>query len=347
VLGLSQKIDYKSAGVDIDAGNKAVELMKSYVKSTWGPEVLADLGGFGGFFSLNVGKFKNPVLVAGTDGVGTKLKVAFMADKHDTIGIDAVAMCVNDILVCGAAPLFFLDYIALGKMKPEKVALIVKGISEGCREAGCALIGGETAEMPGMYDENEYDIAGFAVGIVEREKIIDGSRINPGDLIIGLGSSGLHSNGFSLVRKILFEIQGYDVDMYVPDLGCTIAEEILKPTRIYTSSVRKVLEEVSVSGMAHITGGGIIENLARILPEGCRALLSGDSWERPAVFNWIKKLGGIDEHEMYRTFNNGIGLVMVVNARDADKTLGLLKDCGEKAFVIGKVVLGERGVEIL
>ncbi|NLO89826.1 MAG: phosphoribosylformylglycinamidine cyclo-ligase [Clostridia bacterium] len=344
---MSQKIDYKSAGVDIDAGNKAVELMKKHVKSTWGPEVLAELGGFGGFFSLDIGKFKSPVLVAGTDGVGTKLKVAFMADKHDTIGIDAVAMCVNDILVCGATPLFFLDYIALGKMEPEKVALIVKGISEGCKEAGCALIGGETAEMPGMYDENEYDIAGFAVGIVEREKIIDGSRINPGDLIFGLGSSGLHSNGFSLVRKILFEIKGYDVDMYVPDLDCTIAEEILKPTRIYTSSVRKVLGEVSLSGMAHITGGGIIENIARILPEGCRALIKGDSWERPVVFNWLQKMGGIEEHEMYRTFNNGIGLVMIVNARDADKTLGLLKDCGEKTFVIGEVVSGESGVEIL
>jgi len=352
VLGLSQKVDYKSAGVDIDAGNKAVELMKEYVKSTWGPEVLADLGGFGGFFSLNMGKFniskfKNPVLVAGTDGVGTKLKVASMADKHDTVGIDAVAMCVNDILVCGAAPLFFLDYIAVGKMNPEKVALIVKGISEGCREAGCALIGGETAEMPGMYDEDEYDIAGFAVGIVEREKIIDGSSIKPGDLIIGLGSSGLHSNGYSLVRKILFEIHGYDVDTYISDLGCTIAEEILKPTKIYVSSVLRVLDEVSISGMAHITGGGLIENLIRILPEGCRAIINGGSWERPVVFDWIKKLGNVDDHEMHRTFNNGIGLVLIVNARDGDKTLDLLKKYGEKAFNIGRIVSGEKGVEII
>jgi len=347
VLALFQKIDYEAAGVSIDAGNKAVELMKKFVKSTWGPEVLTDLGGFGGFFFLDTGKFKNPVLVAGTDGVGTKLKVAFMAGEHETVGIDAVAMCVNDILVCGASPLFFLDYIAVGKMKPEKVALIVKGVSEGCREAGCALIGGETAEMPGMYGEEEYDIAGFAVGVVERDRIIDGSKIRPGNLLIGLSSSGLHSNGFSMVRKILFEMYDFKIDDYIPELGCTLAEELLKPTRIYVPAVLNILNEISVLGMAHITGGGILENLARILPDGCGAEIKRDSWVRHAIFGWLQKLGNVEEREMYRTFNNGIGLVLVVDSREAAKALELLEKHGERAFLIGEVVSGSRKVEIV
>lgn len=342
-----ERIDYASSGVNIDAGNKAVDLMREYVKSTWGKEVLADLGGFGGLFALNTGGLANPVLVAGTDGVGTKLKVAFMADKHDTIGIDAVAMCVNDIVVQGAVPLFFLDYIAVGKMVPERVAQIVKGVSQGCRDAGCALIGGETAEMPGMYAEDEYDIAGFAVGIVDRDKIVDGSGIKPGDQLIGLSSSGVHSNGFSLVRKTLFEVKGLKVEDYVPDLGSTIGEELLKPTRIYASVIGPLLDTVNILGMAHITGGGISENIARILPEGCKALVRKGSWEVLPVFSWLQELGSIEAKEMYRTFNNGIGLVLAVRDEDTGAVLDWCGKAGEKAFHIGEIVSGERVVEVL
>lgn len=341
------KIDYASSGVDIDAGNKAVDLMRGYVKSTWGNEVLADLGGFGGLFALNIGGYTDPVLVAGTDGVGTKLMVAIMADRHDTIGIDAVAMCVNDIAVQGAAPLFFLDYIAVGKMVPEKVADIVKGVSLGCRDAGCALIGGETAEMPGMYAEDEYDIAGFAVGIVNRDKIIDGSKIKPGDHLIGLSSSGLHSNGFSLVRKIIFEVGGFKVDQYIPELGCTVAEELLKPTRIYASILSGLMSSVDILGMAHITGGGITENLARILPEGCKGLIKKGSWQVPPVFPWLQELGSVEDKEMYRTFNNGIGMILAVKAEDAGGVLDWCREKGEKAFHLGEIVSGNREVEII
>ena len=342
----SQRIDYASSGVDIDAGNRAVDLMRGYVKNTWGKEVLADLGGFGGLFALDTSKYANPVLVAGTDGVGTKLMVAFMADKHDTIGIDAVAMCVNDICVQGAQPLFFLDYIAVGKMLPEKVAQIVKGISEGCRQSGCALIGGETAEMPGMYAEDEYDIAGFAVGIVDRDKIVDGSGIKPGDQLLALSSSGLHSNGFSLVRKIVFEVNGIKVDDYIPELGCTVAEELLKPTRIYAEIIQKLLQKVNVLGFAHITGGGLTENIARILPEGCQARIRKDSWEKPLIFDWLQKLGNVEQADMYRTFNNGLGLVFAVRDEEVSTVLDLCRQEGEKVFHVGEVVSGSRTVEI-
>lgn len=343
----TERIDYASSGVDIDAGNKAVDLMRQHVKSTWGKEVLADLGGFGGLFALDTAGYAEPVLVAGTDGVGTKLKVAFLADKHDTIGIDAVAMCVNDISVQGARPLFFLDYIAVGKMLPEKVAQIVKGISEGCRQGGCALIGGETAEMPGMYAEDEYDIAGFAVGIVDRDKIVDGSGIKAGDRLMALGSSGLHSNGFSLVRKIVFEINDIDVEEYIPDLGCTLAEELLKPTKIYTPIIQKLMAEVKILGMAHITGGGITENIARILPPDCKALLQKGSWNQPAVFGWLQSLGNIDQKDMYRTFNNGLGLVFVVTEQDVEKVIQICRTAGEDVWQIGQVVSGPPVVEIV
>lgn len=342
----SKRVDYASSGVDIDAGNRAVDLMRGYVKDTWGKEVLADLGGFGGLFALDTSKYTDPVLVAGTDGVGTKLMVAFKADRHDTIGIDAVAMSVNDICVQGARPLFFLDYIAVGKMLPEKVAQIVKGVSEGCRQSGCALIGGETAEMPGMYTEDEYDIAGFAVGIVDRDKIVDGSGITPGDQLLALSSSGLHSNGFSLVRKIVFEINGIKIDAYIPELGCTVAEELLKPTRIYAAIIQKLLHKVNVLGFAHITGGGLTENIARVLPEGCQARIRKDSWEKPLVFDWLQKLGNVDAKDMYRTFNNGLGLVFVVKKEEVSPVLDLCRREGEKVFHIGEVVSGTRKVEI-
>lgn len=343
----AERIDYASSGVDIDAGNQAVDLMRDYVKSTWGREVLADLGGFGGLFALNASGYSNPVLVAGTDGVGTKLKVAFMADKHDTIGIDGVAMCVNDIAVQGALPLFFLDYIAVGKMVPEKVAQIVKGVSAGCLQGGCALIGGETAEMPGMYAEDEYDIAGFAVGIVDRDKIVDGSSIKAGDQLMALSSSGLHSNGFSLVRKIVFEVAGLKIDSYVPELGCTVAEELLKPTRIYASIIHKLLDKVNLLGMAHITGGGITENTARILPEGCKALIRKGSWQQPPVFQWLQELGNVAPKDMYRTFNNGIGLVLAVRPEDVEAVYAACAAAGEKVFHVGEVVSGPRAVEIV
>lgn len=341
------RIDYASSGVDIDAGNRAVDLMRDHVKSTWSEEVLADLGGFGGLFALDTQGYAKPVLIAGTDGVGTKLKVAFVADRHDTVGIDAVAMCVNDIAVQGAVPLFFLDYIAIHRLVPEKVAEIVKGISVGCRQAGCALIGGETAEMPGMYAEGEYDIAGFAVGIADRDKIVDGSGIRPGDQLVGISSSGIHSNGFSLVRKIVFDIHGFEIDRYVPELGCTLADELLRPTKIYVPLISRLLSKTEILGMAHITGGGITENVARILPEGCSALIEKGSWDVPPVFPWLKDLGGIEEKEMYRTFNNGIGLVLSVKANELNRVLQICEEAGEKAYHIGEVVSGEKKVKIV
>ncbi len=343
----TERIDYASAGVNIDAGNKAVEMMRKHVKSTWGKEVLADLGGFGGLFALDVSGYSEPVLVAGTDGVGTKLKVAFLADKHDSIGIDAVAMCVNDIAVQGARPLFFLDYIAVGKMLPEKVAQIVKGVSEGCRQGGCALIGGETAEMPGMYAEDEYDIAGFAVGIVERQQIVDGLSISPGNRLMALSSSGLHSNGFSLVRKIVFEVSGLKVEDYIPELGCTVGQELLKPTKIYASVIQRLLAEVEVLGMAHITGGGLTENVARILPSDCKAVIEKGSWNQPPVFPWLKEMGNVDQKDMYRTFNNGIGLVFVVRENDVEKINGVCRAAGEQVWQIGEIFPGSREVEIV
>nr|WP_255654883.1 phosphoribosylformylglycinamidine cyclo-ligase [Cohnella sp. REN36] len=343
---------YKQAGVDIAAGNEAVERMKKHVKRTFRPEVLTGLGGFGGLFGLNKDKYEEPVLVSGTDGVGTKLKLAFQMDKHDTIGIDAVAMCVNDVVVTGAEPLFFLDYLACGQLVPEKIEAIVKGVADGCEQAGCALIGGETAEMPGMYQDGEYDIAGFTVGIVDKPKAIDGSSIAPGDAVIGLGSSGVHSNGFSLVRRLLLEQQGYGLADKLPELeGKTLGEVLIEPTRIYVKSVLKLLEHVRVKGMAHITGGGFIENIPRVLPEGVNVDIERGSWPVQPVFGLMQRDGSISDRDMYTTFNMGIGMVLVVPAEQAEQALALAKENGEAAYLIGRVTEGSRivtfgGVEL-
>lgn len=334
-------LTYSEAGVDITKGNEAVDLIKPLVKSTFRPEVITELGGFGGLFALNTDKYQQPVLVSGTDGVGTKLKIAFQMGKHDTIGIDAVAMCVNDILVSGAEPLFFLDYLAVGKLEPVQVAAIVKGIAEGCRQAGCALIGGETAEMPGFYSVGEYDVAGFVVGIVDRAKIIDGSTIEAGDVILGLPSTGLHSNGFSLARKVLLEKSKYSLNQHIPQLGKILGEALLEPTKIYVSLVKQIINSVNVKGMAHITGGGLIENLPRILPEQCQAVLNKNNWDKPAVFDLIQELGNIAEEEMYRTFNMGIGMAIIASPQNAKKISALCAGLGEKVYHIGYIEKGE------
>lgn len=338
-----KKMTYKEAGVDVDAGNRAVELMKGHVRSTLRPGVLGNIGGFAGFFELDVSKYREPILVSGTDGVGTKLKVAFMMDKHDTIGVDGVAMCVNDILVHGAEPLFFLDYIALGKLVPEKVADIVKGVAEGCKMAGCVLLGGETAEMPGMYAEDEYDLAGFAVGVVDKPRIIDGSAINENDIVIGIASSGLHSNGYSLARKVFFDLGKLSPSDYVEEFGKTLGEEILTPTKIYSKVVNS-LENFSIHGMAHITGGGLIENLPRILPKGFEARINKGIWEIPPVFSMLKKIGRLEEREMYRTFNMGIGYVIIASEEEAAEIVNVVKQQGENAWIIGRVSKGKGGV---
>lgn len=343
---------YKQAGVDIAAGNEAVERMKKHVKKTFRPEVLTGLGGFGGLFGLNKDKYEEPVLVSGTDGVGTKLKLAFQMDKHDTIGIDAVAMCVNDVVVTGAEPLFFLDYLATGKLVPEKIEAIVKGVADGCAQAGCALIGGETAEMPGMYQDGEYDIAGFTVGIVDKPKIVDGSNIAPGDAVIGLASSGVHSNGFSLVRRLLLEQKGYSLGDKLPELGGrTLGETLLEPTRIYVKQVLKLLESVQVKGMAHITGGGFIENIPRVLPEGVNVDIKRGSWPVHPIFGLMQRDGSISDRDMYTTFNMGVGMVLVVPADQAERAVAIAKEQGEQAYVIGSVTAGSKivtfeGVEL-
>jgi phosphoribosylformylglycinamidine cyclo-ligase len=334
---------YKKAGVDIAAGNEAVERMKKHVKRTYRPEVLAELGGFGGLFSVNKEKYEEPVLVSGTDGVGTKLKLAFAMDKHDTIGIDAVAMCVNDIIVQGAEPLFFLDYLACDKVVPEKIEAIVAGISEGCVQAGCSLIGGETAEMPGMYGEGEYDIAGFTVGIVDRPKMIDGSTIAAGDAVIGFASSGIHSNGFSLVRRLLLEEAGLSLQQQLDELdGAKLGDVLLEPTRIYVKSALKLIEQVNVKGMAHITGGGFIENIPRVLPEGVNVDIAYGSWPILPIFGLMQEKGGITNRDMFTTFNMGIGLVVVVPADQAEQALSVAAELGEKAYRIGTVTEGSR-----
>ncbi|MBE9917468.1 phosphoribosylformylglycinamidine cyclo-ligase [Paenibacillus donghaensis] len=332
---------YKNAGVDIAAGNEAVERMKKHVKRTFRPEVMTDLGGFGALFGLNKEKYEEPVLVSGTDGVGTKLKIAFAMDRHDTIGIDAVAMCVNDIVVQGAEPLFFLDYLACDKVVPEKIEAIVAGIAEGCHQAGCALIGGETAEMPGMYAEGEYDIAGFTVGVVDKSKIINGADIAPGDTVIGLASSGVHSNGFSLVRKLLLEQEGYSLQDSVPELGGTLGDALLAPTKIYVKPLLGLLEQLPVKGMAHITGGGFIENIPRMLPDHVNVDIEYGSWPILPIFELMQRKGSISGRDMFTTFNMGIGLVLVVKAEDAEKAVGFLKEQGEEAYIIGKVTEGE------
>jgi phosphoribosylformylglycinamidine cyclo-ligase len=338
-------IDYKSAGVDVEAGYEAVKLMRGDVKKTFRPEVLTDIGGFGGLFALDKSKYEEPVLVSGTDGVGTKLKIAFLMDKHDTIGIDAVAMCVNDIVCGGAEPLFFLDYIALGKNKPEKVSQIVKGVADGCIMSGCSLIGGETAEMPGFYPENEYDVAGFAVGIVDRKKIIDGKSIKEGDVLIGLPSSGLHSNGFSLVRKLL-NPDPEKLKEYVQSLGTTLGEELLKPTRIYVKTILDLKEKFNIKGISHITGGGFIENIPRMIPEGLRVKINLGTWPVLPIFTLLQQLGGISERSIYNTFNMGIGMVMAVDAEAAKNIVDHLKAKGEAAYIIGEVIKGEAGVDL-
>lgn len=342
----NNKLTYSLAGVDIEKGNEAVEMYKPLVKKTMRKEVLTGLGGFGGLFALDLSKTKNPVLVSGTDGVGTKLAVAQKIGRHDTIGIDCVAMCVNDIVVSGAEPLFFLDYLAVGKLEPEDVAQIVKGIAEGCLQAGCALIGGETAEMPGFYDPGEYDVAGFVVGMVDKEKIIDGSTIKPGDALIGISSSGLHSNGYSLARKIAFDVLECKPTDHLPELNCTIGDELLKPTRIYVQLVKDLLETYPVKGMVHVTGGGLIENPPRILPKGTHIELEYGSWPILPVFNLLQKGGNVDSMEMLKTFNMGIGFVLVVSNEEKDDILQWLNKRGEAAYEIGRVVEGTPGVTI-
>jgi phosphoribosylformylglycinamidine cyclo-ligase len=341
-MGKRQSKDrYAEAGVDIEAGKNFVEAIKPIVSKTFKSNVLSDLGGFAGLFSLNLGNIENPVLVSSTDGVGTKLKVAFMLDKHDTIGIDLVAMGVNDILVQGATPLFFLDYLSMGRLSHDTAVEIIRGISQGCKEANCALIGGETAEMPGFYAEKEYDLAGFSVGIVDAGKIIDGSEIAVGHRLIGVGSSGLHSNGYSLVRRIIFEGLKMSVDDHVEEFGRTVGEELLEPTKIYARTILSLLKNFQLFGISHITGGGIIENLPRILPSNCRAIISRSSWSPQPIFHFIRKAGNITDEEMMRTFNNGIGLILVVAEKDLQDVVQQIGAMGEKGYPIGWIE--ERG----
>ena len=340
---------YKAAGVDVEAGYKAVELMREHVMKTFIPGVLSDIGGFGGAFELPKGTYTNPVLVSGTDGVGTKLRIAFIMDKHDTIGQDCVAMCVNDIVCSGAKPLIFLDYLAVGKNQPEKVADIVKGVAEGCIKAGCALIGGETAEMPGFYGEDEYDLAGFSVGIVDKDKMIDGTKVKEGNLLIGLPSSGVHSNGYSLVRRI-FNINSNNdrekLEQYIDSLGAKVGEELLKPTRIYVKIVADLIEKFSINAISHITGGGFIENIPRMLPKNLKARIDKNSWDRPPIFDLIQSSGAVDERDMFNTFNMGIGMVLAVEETQGDQIIKHLKSIGEKAYIIGEVVEGTNEVKL-
>lgn len=335
-----EELTYKKAGVDIDEGDRFVRLISPVVKKTFRREVMTDIGSFGALFRLDVKKYKEPVLVSGTDGVGTKLKIAFMMDRHDTVGVDLVAMCVNDILTLGAEPLFFLDYFATGKLKAEKARDMVSGIAQGCKEAGCALIGGETAEMPGFYKEDEYDLAGFAVGAVDRSEIIDGSRITEGDAVIGLASSGLHSNGYSLARKVFFEAARLAADTYMPELNTTIGEELLKPTRIYVKAFEALKNKADIKGMAHITGGGITGNLPRILGEGLTAVIREKSWKVPPVFSLIKSMGNVPDHDMKKTFNLGVGYVIVLPEKDSELSVSVLKQYGFETFHIGFIEKG-------
>ena len=333
---------YAAAGVDVTAGYKAVELMKDSVKKTLTDAVLNGLGGFGGMYELPQG-YEKPVLVSGTDGCGTKVKLAFLMDKHDTIGIDAVAMCVNDIVCCGAKPLFFLDYIAIGKNYPEKVATIVSGVAKGCLDSGCSLIGGETAEHPGLMPIDEYDIGGFAVGIVEKDKILNNDNVNTGDVLVAIPSSGVHSNGFSLVRKV-FNVENADLTQYVESLGTTLGEALLTPTKLYVKPALAVLEEVNVKSIAHITGGGFFENIPRALPEGKTAKIKYDDVRVLPIFDLIKETGNIPTDHMFSTFNMGVGMIMIVSPEEAEKTIEILKAQGEDAYVLGSVVDGEEGV---
>ena len=340
-------MDYKKAGVDIEAGYKSVELMKQYVKGTMRPEVMGGLGGFSGAFSMeSIKKMEKPVLLSGTDGVGTKIKLAFLMDRHDTVGIDCVAMCINDVACAGGEPLFFLDYIACGKNYPEKIAAIVKGVAEGCKQAGAALIGGETAEHPGLMPEDEYDLAGFAVGVADEKDLITGENIKAGDVLVGIASSGVHSNGFSLVRKV-FEMTKESLDTYYDELGTTLGEALLAPTKIYVKAMKAIKDAgVTVKGCSHITGGGFYENIPRMLPEGILEVVEKNSYEVPAIFKLLQKKGNIEEKMMYNTYNMGLGMVLAVDAADVEKTLAAIREAGETPFVVGHCEAGEKGVTL-
>lgn len=340
-------MDYKKAGVDIEAGYRSVELMKKHVKETMRPEVLGGLGGFSGAFSLEaVKKMEKPVLLSGTDGVGTKIKLAFLMDKHDTVGIDCVAMCINDVACAGGEPLFFLDYIACGKNYPEKIAAIVKGVAEGCKQAGAALIGGETAEHPGLMPEDEYDLAGFAVGVADEKELITGENIKDGDVLVGIASSGVHSNGFSLVRKV-FEMTKESLDTYYDELGTTLGEALLAPTKIYVKALKAVKDAgVTIKGCSHITGGGFYENIPRMLPEGAHAVVEKNSYEVPAIFKLLQKKGEIAEEMMYNTYNMGLGMVLAVDAADVDKVMEAVRKAGETPYRVGYIQAGQKGVTV-
>ena len=340
-------MDYKNSGVDIEAGYKSVELMKKYVKETMRPEVLGGLGGFSGAFSLGkIKEMENPVLLSGTDGCGTKVKLAFLMDKHDTIGIDAVAMCVNDVACAGGEPLFFLDYIACGKNYPEKIATIVSGVAEGCKQSGCALVGGETAEHPGLMPEDEYDLAGFAVGVVDEKDIITGKDLKAGDVLIGMASTGVHSNGFSLVRKI-FKMDKETLNTYHEELGTTLGEALLAPTRIYVKAMKSIKDAgVRVKACSHITGGGFYENIPRMLPEGKHAVVRKDSYEVPAIFKMMQRVGDIEEEMMYNTYNMGLGMIVAVDPADVEKTMEAIKATGDTPYIVGEIKDGEKGVTL-
>ena len=341
----SESKSYAAAGVDVTAGYRAVELIKAHVARTNIPGVLSGLGGFGGVFEPNLAGMKRPVLVSGTDGVGTKLKIAFLMDKHDTVGIDCVAMCVNDVACSGAQPLFFLDYIACGKNVPERIAAIVAGVAEGCVQGGGALIGGETAEMPGFYPQEEYDLAGFSVGLADYDRLVDGSRVRPGDALIGVRSSGVHSNGFSLVRKV-FDVSEKTLGVYYDELGCTLGEALLTPTKIYVKAILTLNERVGIHGISHITGGGYYENIPRMLPDGCQAVIEKSRVPVLPIFQLLQKTGDIPEHDMYNTFNMGTGLCVAVAADKADEALRVLKESGEEGVLLGEIRAGEKGVEL-
>lgn len=336
---------YKAAGVDVTAGYKGVQLMKEAVQSTYTNAVISDIGGFGGLYAPQIKGMEEPILVSGTDGVGTKLKLAFLMDKHDTIGQDCVAMCVNDVICTGASPMFFLDYMALGKNIPEKVATIVTGVAEGCKKANCSLVGGETAEMPGFYPEDEYDLAGFCVGVVDKKKIIDSKTIEIGDKVIGLASSGVHSNGFSLVRKV-FDVNKENLKEYVEELGKTVGEVLLEPTKIYVKPILKLIEEVKVKGISHITGGGFYENMPRMLRNGVALKIDKNSYKVPPLFKLIQERGNIPERDMYNTFNMGIGMCVIVPENEVKKAINLLKESGEEAYLIGEVIEGNKEIII-